>query len=179
MIEYILSYLISNLNFLDEHEHEHGKKKKTVKRSQRIHDNMNECLVFWPLVFLLQQWFPLFQPLAIENLMEISIYFLLLLKNFQTIWFLSGAWRRDCRGATSLNPISDLVHWAHLVLFFSLPHHTCYSLLPHHSPPPSKPLSFLLHWTLYSLTSLPSPLSFLFSLRTNESILPRGWDHGG
>lgn len=78
----------------------------------------------------------------LDFLLEINILFLLLVKNFKMIWFLSGTRVRDCRGATSLNPISDLVHWAHLFFPNSSLHHTFYSPPPHHTPPPSKTLLF-------------------------------------
>lgn len=114
-------------------------------------------------------------PLQSTICLEINIFFLLLLRNFEIIWLLSGARQRDCRGATSLNPISDLVHWAHLVssslpLFITLSIHC----RPLHTPPPSPPPAFLVHWTSI-LPLLSAPLFLFFSsLRTNESILPAG-----
>lgn len=118
---------------------------------------INKCLNTGHLLFCSSNGPPLQ-----STQLEINIFFLLLLKNFKKkTWFLSGTRGRDCRGATSLNPISDLVHWAHLVFFFpSSLHHAFYSLppfIPLHPPNPffSSLLDFLFsHFSPLSCFSL-------------------------
>lgn len=102
----------------------------------------------WPqFVSRLPLW-PLWSTACIFN-----IFLRLSLKKLDIIWFLSGTGGRDWASATSLNPISDLVHWAHLIFpSHSAPRLTLYS-------PPTSPQPFLLGWTLCP----PSILLLLFS----------------
>lgn len=102
----------------------------------------------WPqFVSRLPLW-PLWSTACIFN-----IFLRLSLKKLDIIWFLSGTGGRDWASATSLNPISDLVHWAHLIFpSHSAPRLTLYS-------PPTSPQPFLLGWT----SCPPSILLLLFS----------------
>lgn len=142
------------------------------KYSQKITEDTWHCAQYeWmscllaSCFFLFQQWFPFFQPLAIENLMEISIYFLLLLKNFQTIWFLSGAWEGT---VGELQVSTQLVtSFTEHILSYFFPFPLLITLAIHCCPIiPLHPLNpFLFFFAGLSILSLLSPLLFLsFSL---------------